>query len=179
MEATTLQVYDVIGTWIAAIGTVGAVITSLWLSFNSNKVKLKIDTSASILIHPSIQERGMHCIITISNIGTRPVTIKGIGWEIQRGNEKKNFIQMTWTTTKGNLPLFLQEGEVTDVIIPNQNEDGFWFTQMAKETKGFLVQDLKVVISTSSNSFKVKIDDSLAKEIQKERKIIADQEEST
>jgi len=168
MEATTLNVLDVVGTWIAAIGTVGAVITSLWLSINANKEKLKIKASARILIDSSRNDRPMLCMIEIVNIGNKQSKINTIGWEIGKGKKKKSFWQNTNGSIADKLPKTILEGEEATFTV-DFNSEAQWLNKMANNLKEHNIKDLKVVVCTSTETFKVRIDDSLAKEINKEK----------
>lgn len=176
MEVTTLQVLDVIGTWVAAIGTVGAVITSLWLSFNSNKEKLKINASVRIMSDNKTLLRHLLCIINIVNIGIRQSKINAIGWEIGNGKDKKTFWQNTQDSLSDYVPKTLHEGEEANILI-NCNGEVEWLTEMAKNTKGYKEEDLKVVVVTAIDTFKVKVDNSLITELKKERKRLSELEE--
>ncbi|WP_152057710.1 hypothetical protein [Aliarcobacter butzleri] len=167
METTTLEIIDVIGTWIAAIGTVGAVITSLWFSLNANRDKLKIKASA--MLQGSIPKKEpplLLCVITIVNIGNIQSKINVIGWEIGRGKKKKTFIQNTNGSIQDNTPKILQQGE--EAIITFECNDK-WLNKMAKDLKGYKTKDLKVIVSTALNSFKTKIDNSLVIELEKKK----------
>ncbi|MGE4517392.1 MAG: hypothetical protein AB7D96_11085 [Arcobacteraceae bacterium] len=171
MEVTILNVLDVIGTWIAAIGTVGAVITSLWLSYNSSKAKLKIKVTSRDIIseHNTIED--IVCFIEIFNVGYRTVTISSLGWSITRGKEKKTFIQNTKGSSVDKLPITLKEGEEANIVLSFYKND--WLHNMARNITGFKTDDLYVLVSTSQDIFKAKINKSLVDDINKERKKIA------
>jgi hypothetical protein len=175
MEVTTLEVLDVIGTWIAAIGTVGAVITSLWLSYNSNKIKLQIMASSRIIIDSLEVDRPVICNINIVNIGNKAATVNLIGWEIKRGKIKRSFYQSANGTIGDKTPITLLEGNEANIIIEFNGKNP-WITQMAKHTQGFRAEDLKVVVGTSTSTFTKNIDDSLVKEIKKERLRVSNEE---
>lgn len=89
MEETNLQLWNVIGTWVASIGTVSAVITSLWFSRQQNRIRLKISAGARMVFTPGSEHQPMYCIINVVNIGDRPAKITGISWQFGRFKNKK------------------------------------------------------------------------------------------
>lgn len=169
MEATTVEIWNALGTWVAGIGTISAVITSLWLARNVNEVKLKIKVSSRILIDPSITDHPKLCYIEIVNIGNKIAKITTIGWKIERGKEKKEFYQNTNGSRGEKTPFTLDEGMDATIII-DFNGKANWLTTMAEHTKGFNIDDLKLIVVTNIKTFEIKIDKNLAKAIKEERK---------
>ena len=152
-----------IGTWIAGLGTVGAVITSLYLARNSNKVKLKV--SIAVGINMDTEESSL--IITIANIGNKMATLKFLNWEIdRRGHDRVNFFNKYLLA---NIPLVILEGEEKDIYLDYNH----WLNEMSKSTLKYQAEDLKLVVSTIQDTFKIKIDKDLANRIMKERSNIA------
>ena len=52
MKPETFQILNTIGTWFAGIGTVSAVIVSLYLASRNSKVQLKICAGHRVLATP-------------------------------------------------------------------------------------------------------------------------------
>ncbi|KAB7881234.1 hypothetical protein [Poseidonibacter ostreae] len=173
MEATTLQIVDVVGTWIASIGTVGAVITSLWIANNSNKVKLNVSASARVLIDSTRNGNPSLCYISIVNIGNKIAKINSIGWKIKRGKNKQEFFQNTNGSIADKVPLTLQEGDDATITI-EFNGEANWLESITKAIQGYSIKDLKLVVVTNTENFEVFIDESLVKEIMKERKRLSE-----
>lgn len=174
METSTVDIWNAVGTWISGLGTIGAVITSLWLANNNNKIKLKIKVNSSILIDTFTKEKQEVCHIEIVNICTRNVKINAIGWEIKRGKIKQNFYQKTDGSLSAKLPLTLNEGE--DISIALDFKHGDWLKSMAKHLKGYDIKDLKLIVVTNIENFKCNIDNSLIEALKQERKRLADME---
>jgi hypothetical protein len=172
MEVTTLNILDVIGTWIAAIGTVGAVITSLWLASNSNKVKLKISANTSFLVIPGVSGHKEVCLINIANIGTRPIKINSIGWYIGKGKKKIQLIQNTNGSTTGIIPKTLMEHEDISIDIAFINNNNVnWIEGMAKLASKHDINTLQIVATTNIGiTFKEKADESLINSIKEKQK---------
>lgn len=168
MIIETSTFWIMIGTWVAGIGTVGAVITSLYLASNSNKVKLK----CNIGVYENTDSWESYLLINISNIGTRMTTIKFLHWEIDRGGEKRiNFLNKYLIES---LPLVILEGEEKSI----QLDYNHWLTNISESTLDYDAKDLTLVISTIHDTFRIKIDKTLALKIMTERKRIANSSEN-
>jgi len=171
MEVSTLNILDVIGTWIAAIGTVGAVITSLWLASSNNKVKLKISANTSFLVIPGVSGYTEVCLINIANIGTRPIKINNIGWYIGKGKKKIQLIQNINGSTTGTIPKTLMEHEDISIDIAFVNNNVNWIADMAQVAKGYDINTLQVVVTTNiGKTFKAKAGESLINSIKEKKK---------
>ncbi|MCL1127796.1 hypothetical protein [Shewanella surugensis] len=97
MDSDSLQLWSVIGTWLASIGTVSAVVTSLWLANRQGKIHLGIVAGHRQLVTKASKTVPDLCMIKIVNKGTRPAKITGIGWECGRFKKKIHLIQMFGT----------------------------------------------------------------------------------
>lgn len=171
MENSLLEILNVIGTWISSIGTVGAVITSLWIANNGNKAKLKINATASYIIDTKSQDKPLVCLINIVNIGKKPATITCVGWEVGRGKKKKTFLQKTSNSMLEDIPKTLMESQDLSIGI-NFNGTGNWLQNMANLLKGHDLKTMKLVVATNlGESFKAKVDQSLIEEILKQQKL--------
>lgn len=121
--------------WLSAIGTLLAVITSLYLARRENP-KLRVTTSVQVLISEAIEGNPKYFIIEIVNIGIRPVKITGVGWTIGLF-KKKSFIQMVGKDSEdlvsqmysSDYPVTLNDGEEAKWLIPLDRDnnwiDGF------------------------------------------------------
>ena len=171
MEVTTLNILNVIGTWIAAIGTVGAVITSLWLASSNNKVKLRISANSSFLVIPGVSSHKEVCLINIANIGTRPIKINNIGWYIGKGKKKIQLIQNTNGSTTGTIPKTLMEHEDISIDIAFINNNVNWIEDMAKLASKHDINTLQIVATTNIGiTFREKADSSLINSIKEKQK---------
>ena len=167
MASDSLQLWNVIGTWLASIGTISAVITSLWLANRQGKIHLGI-----VAGHRQLATRGSKdvpdlCMIKIVNTGTRPAKITGIGWECGRFKKKIHLIQLFGTPDSDNIPKTLQEGEEGVFLVPFilDNSDKDWIVSLPKTLTKHTdngINSLKVCVSTSvGQSFKVKVEKGL------------------
>lgn len=168
MENSLLDILDVIGTWVSSIGTVGAVITSLWIANSSNKAKLKVSATASYIIDTKSKDKPLVCLINILNIGKKPVTITCLGWEIGTGKKKKTFFQKTSDSILEEIPKTLMESQDLSIGI---NGNGNWLQNMANLLKDYDLKTMKLVVATNlGESFKAEVDQNLINEILKQQR---------
>lgn len=171
MEETNLQLWNVIGTWVASIGTVSAVITSLWFSRQQNRIRLKISAGARMVFTPGSEHQPMYCIINVVNIGDRPAKITGISWQFGRFKNKKYMLQVFGLPEFADTPHTLQLGEEATFGVPfrYKGDEDDWIIRLprdiAKHSESYL-KTIKIVVNTSVGQvFKRKIEENLQNEI--------------
>lgn len=137
----TLQLWQVIGTWLTGVGTVGAVITSLWFSWHQNRVKLRVVVGHRVLATPGSSDWPEYCTIRVTNIGIRPAKIVNVSWHVGRRwtlrgrRNKRNFIQTFGHAMSANVPTILQEGEEAAFMVPLYSDSGDgWLEGFARDT---------------------------------------------
>ena len=179
MDRDILQLWNVIGTWVASIGTVGAVITSLWLAYHQGKVKLKINAGERLVITRGSNEKPRYCHIGIVNIGNKPAKVINIGWSVRRNIWKKkvSMIQLFGFPESANVPVTLQEGEDATFLVPYRyrGNDDDWIVDFPKKLVGNekheIIKSLKVWVHTSSGqSFRTKVENNLIETLTKSYK---------
>jgi len=80
--------YDLLmlaANWFAAIGTVGAVIASLYFSKRDYRRHLNITATDMYLFHDGkneASENNLYVIVSATNDGRRPITLEHIIWSI-------------------------------------------------------------------------------------------------
>ena len=176
MNPNTLELWNVIGTWIASIGTVSAVITSLWLAYHQGRVKLNVVAGHRQLVTQGSKNIPDCCMINVVNTGTRPAKIVRVGWEAGRFKSKKYMIQMFGFPGFDDVPKTLQEGEETIFMVPfcANGDDKDWivrFPQRLAEGNPKIINSLRAVVYTSvGQSFKVKVENGLIEKLQESLK---------
>ncbi|HDZ45608.1 hypothetical protein LCGC14_0097230 [marine sediment metagenome] len=177
MDTTTLQLWSVIGTWVAGIGTVGAVVTSLWFALHQNTIKLKVSAGHRILVTPGSKETPDYCSIQVVNVGLRPAKITHVGWEVGRWRNKKYMLQTFGYPGFDDVPKTLYEGEEASFMIPFLYSGGGedWVVRFPKYIVGDgsprLIKTLKVSVHTSvGQSFKRKVERNLIDKIEESYK---------
>jgi hypothetical protein len=132
--------------WIAAIGTVAAVIISLYLALSSNKPKAKLSVGVRVMFTPG--DSGPHpafVVVKLVNLGDRPIHINSLGWK--SGLFKKKYaLQIVHATPfSQGLPVSLEHGKEAQWHIPTDMRDGGWYKYLAS---GFLLSNSKKAIKT-------------------------------
>lgn len=177
MDPIKLQLWSVIGTWVAGAGTIGAVITSLWLAFHQNKIKLKVSAGHRILIRPHSEGTPDFCSIQVVNVGLRPAIVTHVGWQVRRWCKKKQMLQTFGYPEFDDVPKTLYEGEEANFLIPfvRSGGDEDWIVRfpqyMVGQDSWKLIKTLKVTVHTSvGQRFKVKVERNLIQKLEESYK---------
>ncbi|MCR4291965.1 MAG: hypothetical protein NUV76_03705 [Candidatus Kuenenia sp.] len=173
MNPTTLQLWSVIGTWLAAIGTVGAVVTSLWLAFRQNKIKLKVSAEYIRQKVTGHDETRDCCFIKVVNAGPNPAKISYISWQVHRWFKKKYIQQDVNLLKSDTISKYLIKGDEANYFIYFNEKIGDynWIASFLKNMVGEdsqkLIRSLKVIVHTSfGQSFTRKVEDSLIERLE-------------
>ncbi len=105
---------EILPNWLTAIGTVGAVIVSLWLSLNS--VRIRYRASANFMKNTINDDE--HLLIRIINTGQKPFTVESLFWILKRRFKKQIYYQnpdINLFTQK--IPKRLNEGEEVNIFL--------------------------------------------------------------
>lgn len=171
-DPSLFAILNTIGIWLAAIGTVSAVIVSLYLARRDSIIKLKIYAGHRILIGMGQEDRPSYLSIGITNTGFRKVTIVNLGWK--SGFFKKTYaIQTLYPGPySDNLPKTIADGEEARFLIPFKNYDGNpnWIDEFPRD---FLdkypklkCKTLKLQVMTSlGKTFEVRVEKGLQEKL--------------
>lgn len=117
MKQETFQILNTVGTWLAGIGTLSAVIVSLYLARRDSKVKLKVCAGHRVLVTPGQKATPDYCSIRVTNVGFRPATITGIGWKVGLLKKKYGIQTVHGHPASSNLPVKLDYGDEASYLI--------------------------------------------------------------
>ena len=121
-----LDIWNVAGTWISALGTVGAVVVSLWLAWQSGRPRIEGVVYLGTALSGGLSEK--HIVFIVKNTGRMPVRVSGIGWTVgSRKRDKKWFFQIPSDLTK--LPADVSVGQDTTIMVPAEQVRG-WFKEL-------------------------------------------------
>ena len=101
MNSDILDILSVIGTWVASLGTVAAVITSLYLARAQNSIKVRVYADLRKMISNASKEMPDYLFVSVVNTGFRPVNIMNIGWESAK--EKIEYKRYKYSTIVSRL----------------------------------------------------------------------------
>jgi hypothetical protein len=112
-----IQVWNVVGTWLAGIATFAAVVVSLHLARKADRVRIQANAGIRLVFAGDGTPAEEHVGITAVNQGERPVTINSIGWRIGKGKDARHCIQPTAGEYTHQYPKQLAHGEQASFLV--------------------------------------------------------------
>ena len=118
--------------WFAAVGTIAAVVVSLYLAGKVVRPKARVSIRKILLLSSGKSQPPPEFIVfDVVNTGERPITITGLGWKV--GYWKKRYaVQIFESSLSSSLPKKLDHGEQARWYIPLDARDEPWFEYFAK-----------------------------------------------
>ena len=117
--------WEAIGTWVAAVGTVGAIWTALSIARRDNSVRLKVNaTIGQIFGNPMIPVQQRHLWITVTNLGRRSVLLQNISWRSGLLHPRWRLLSRIYAVQNAmvpngpNLPLKMEDGDIANWMVP-------------------------------------------------------------
>jgi hypothetical protein len=167
--------------WLSAIGTLSAVVVSLYMALRSSRLKFRVSAAISFLV-PSgqvIASSPQYLTLKVTNQGFRDGMIQGIAWR-PTGIRRKAFVVIPPVdpfSTK--LPSKLSYGEFAQFLFPISRFDTdaidllkwinrWWFPSVAARSLKF------GVYTTTGQEFYVRLDRSLREWILERAKSVSD-----
>lgn len=133
MDTETWKFINTFAPWLSAIGTLTAVIVSLYLSRSEKPIKLKVRAGHRIMIEQGQKgTRPEYLYISAINTGHRIATITNVGWKM--GLWKKQYaIQVVQKDLySSNLPVKIDDGEEARWFISLDTKDN-WLERFARD----------------------------------------------
>jgi hypothetical protein len=167
LNEDTWRFINTFAPWFSAIGTISAVVTSLYLAKKSGRVHLKVDAGVRTIIQQGIPSKDFVTIMVV-NKGHRTATIQSVGWKL--GFFRKTyFIQMPGPPIlSSKLPQKLEDGESARYFFSIEPEGGDgWREQFKKALDKFkfptlMAHSMKAQVHTSvGKTFEARIEKSL------------------
>lgn len=143
-----IQVWVAIGTWVAGLGTLAAVIVALYLARRVEKVRLKAHVGLMEVVLGDGSPFQRHLGIGVTNLGERPVTINSVGWAIGKLKRRRFAMQPLYGPYTDQYPIELAHGKsanfmVSFLVLPNWLKEfasGFVKDLSDKSLKTLVVQ---------------------------------------
>ena len=138
----------VLGSWVAGLGTLAAVFTSLWLADQHRKRDAeKLNIVFSVFISNINPKPYLAVIITCN--GNKPSKINSISIH---SNDSKMALMVNGLDSTGNqLPMSLSYGEQATCILKKETEDSI--NNYVKNMCSEIYKDLYLSVNTSTNCF--------------------------
>ena len=115
MSDETIQLWGVVGTWFAGIGTLAASVVALWLARRVEKIKLKAHVGLGVTFGNGSSQDCLN--FNVTNLGERPVTIVSLGWRIGKRKNRKFAIQPLTQSSFDQYPKKLEYGESASFMV--------------------------------------------------------------
>lgn len=154
--ADKINLFNALGAWVAAIGTISAVIVALYLARRDKMIRVRLSAGHRLTGHGyDIRTYSDCCSIRVVNLSSRKVTITGIGW--RTGFFKKKIFEQVLSTPSypSPLPITLADGDEATWHIPFVSTDQFpnWIDTFPRNVLGenphYVSKSLKVFVYTS------------------------------
>ena len=168
-----IQIWVAVGTWVAGLATLAAVIVALRLAKQVEKVKLKVHVGLRELVMGDGSPFQEHLAISVTNLGERAVTINSAGWAVGKGKHRKFAIQTVAAVYSTKYPVELSYGKeanfmVSFLIVPAWLKD--FATGFVRDLSDRNLQTLVAQIHTSvGQTVEVKPENDLLEALKKYR----------
>ena len=148
-----VQLWMVVGTWVAGVATLLAVMTSLYLARRGERVRLNISVGIRQLMRGDGSPPEDHVCFHITNVGDRPVVITVVGWVVGRWKRnQKHCIQPLSGPWTRQYPAELPHGQDVRFMV-SLSETPHWASDFCKgfidDPSGRALKTLKAQIFTS------------------------------
>lgn len=160
--------------WISAIGTLAAVVLSLWLATRSWRPRARVRVGHRVVIDSGdIGPWPEVIVFSVVNTGEKPLRITGIGWSIGFFRWKRQAIQMHDRVQSSPIPVELTHGQEATWLFPLLPGEEGWMQSFPQKMLlphwrlGCLT--LRGVFSTSiGKTFVAKVEPGLLKRIREQ-----------
>ena len=133
---TTKETWKFINTfapWFSAIGTLAAVIVSLYLARKSKEVKIKASVGHRIIIEQgSTGPHPEYVVIKVVNHGGRITNVTNIGWKVGFYKKRYGIQTVPLDPYSSKIPVKLNDGEEATFLIPLK-QDKNWISSFSKD----------------------------------------------
>jgi hypothetical protein len=94
--------------WLSAVGTIAAVVVSLWFASRSMRPRAKVRVGHRLVIETGARGKYPEILVfSIVNTGDRPIRITGIGWKLGVFRWRRQALQMHDARQSSPLPVEL------------------------------------------------------------------------
>lgn len=132
-DKATWEFINSFSSWIAAFGTVAAVVVSLFLARRDKTVRLELTAGFRLSVIPgSLPPYSELVYISITNIGHREAQITNIGWKLGIFKKEQMIQTVINDGASSPLPVRLKDGEQAQYLIP-LNEQTMWLESFRSE----------------------------------------------
>ena len=168
-----IQIWVAVGTWVAGLATLAAVIVALRLAKQVEKVKLRVYAGLRELVMGDGSPFQEHLCINVTNLGERAVTANSVGWAVGKGKQRRFAFQTLAAVYSAQYPVELAYGKaanfmVSFLVVPNWTKD--FATGFVRDLSDRNLKTLVAQIHTSvGQTVEVKPENDLLEALKKYR----------
>ena len=120
--------------WLAALGTIAAVVVSLWLAARATRLKCRASVGHRIVIEQGAKGSFPEIVVfSIVNTGERSIRTTSIGWRVGFLRWRRDAVQMFDHTQSSAMPVELNHGQEAQWVFPLQLDDQGWLSKFPKK----------------------------------------------
>ena len=161
-----IQVVNAGGTWVAGIGTVGAVIVALRLARNASRLNLKTTLDVYIMVTPGGNPPTETCVgFAVVNLGERAAIVSSVGWSIGKGEAKRFAVQKLEPRLGADAPKRLEHGESANFMFSLDPTWPAYFVNGFVTDLGLLPTLRGLVTTTTDRTVEIKPSERLLKRL--------------
>jgi len=147
-----MTVLGAMGSWLAAVGTIAASGVALLLAGRAEKVKLKVWAGRRLIVGGGSGQPTECVVISVTNLGERPVIIQSAAWRMGKGKSRQYAIQMPSTTSPSQFGKRIDYGENAQFMV-NFVESPDWMrdfaTNVVQDGSDKWLKTLRAQVNTS------------------------------
>ena len=158
--------------WLSAIGTIAAVVATVYFAWRTHKIGLKVSAGHRLLVGPGTPKPFPEIlVIRVVNTGHRNVNITNIGWKVGLFRKRYAIQKIDSNILSSKLPVLLKEGEEVNYNIPIDKQNN-WLEKFCKDMvypyPKVNIHFVKIWASTSvDKTFESRIESNLKKKLMK------------
>ena len=115
----TWEFINTFSPWLSAVGTLAAVLVSLYLAGRDRRIKLRISAGHRLIVSQGLPgEPSDYLAIHIVNIGHRETQITGLGWKIGLFKKQYGIQTIMRDGMSSTMPVRIRDGEEASYFIP-------------------------------------------------------------
>lgn len=128
LSKTQWELINSFSNWLSAVGTIAAVVVSLWLATKASRLRCKASVGHRLVIEQGVTGNIPEIVeFRIVNTGDRPFHVTGIGWRVGVSRWRREAIQFYDRLQSSSMPVELAHGQEAHWVIPILSDDKAWF----------------------------------------------------
>lgn len=130
LTADQWSIINGFANWLAAAGTISAVVVSLYLSMKGGKRRAHLTVNLMLMAEQGSEHHPEHIVFRLVNTGDRSFHPGSIGWVFGKKKNRTSFIQMFDRQLSNDLPTLQASGVANKWLF--SVDDQRWFKKMAE-----------------------------------------------